>query len=325
MAALRESVGPKMRRQKLKRIAWRAPSSARSPATIRDDSPLRTQQLTWAIARSRRPEPWSRYSRDVLRSPRVACIPITTMRAFFFELGVAVLAGCAGRAGSSDLNSMDSGLRESGVSAADADDDRQEVMEAEAICQATPAGDADLPGAPLYHRPARGCCPTQRGSGTPGLIRCTSTTSICTGGTCWADSDCAVGGTNGRCIAVQLAACSYDECFSDQGCPSQVPCVCRASPDDSAPNVCATGSQCAVDSDCGPGGFCSPSPSPAARCPFAGSPGIYACHTANDTCTNDSDCASYDAGGAPPPRGLACTYDLTAQHWACIEMICVLP
>lgn len=193
--------------------------------------------------------------------------------------------------------------------------------------------DANPTGAPLYHRPAGGCCPTERGAGFTGT-RCGPTVTSCTGGTCWADSDCTDGGTNGRCTGVQLFGCSYDECFSDEGCPTRIPCICRASPTDNTANMCATGSQCAVDSDCGPGGFCSPSPSPAASCApgygygWATGPvplvGGYACHSAGDTCTNDSDCASFDAGGTFPGRA-ACIYDMQAQHWACSALACYAP
>jgi hypothetical protein len=79
----------------------------------------------------------------------------------------------------------------------------------------------------------------------------------------------------------------------------RVPCSCRASASDGNANVCLTLSNCEVDSDCGSGGYCSPS--------FASCQQGYFCHTASDTCTDDGDCRS----------GEFCVFNMTAGHWLC--------
>ena len=117
-------------------------------------------------------------------------------------------------------------------------------------------------------------------------------------------------GTNGRCLPDGWGvtyACSYDQCDADQDCPGDVACVCRASASDSAPNLCATGSGCRLDSDCGPCGYCSPSGDPFFP------PPVYFCHTAADTCTDDTDCAQTPGSC---PKG--CDYDPQAGHWSCV-------
>lgn len=126
-----------------------------------------------------------------------------------------------------------------------------------------------------------------------------------------------------------MSFCSYDTCNSDADCPSKVPCACRESGEDSRANACVTESNCAVDADCGPDGYCSPSvvndfcncpttalcPDSAAcyadgtkvPCVCGDSCGHgYYCHTPNDTCLDDSDCA----------QG-TCNYDRLDQLWRC--------
>jgi hypothetical protein len=118
----------------------------------------------------------------------------------------------------------------------------------------------------------------------------------------------------GRCDCVFPEAgspqlCTYDECTSDSDCQGGL-CSCAA-----LGNVCIP-ALCHVDSDCGDGGFCSPGPKVVCTGAI-----IYACHSAGDTCFNDSDCLP----GAPPPGPYAycstspptCMYDPTLGHWAC--------
>jgi hypothetical protein len=153
---------------------------------------------------------------------------------------------------------------------------------------------------PLLHRAAGATCPTGR---APGLnngppARCSALTCP----TCGRDSDCTTG-TNGRCLMnepVPVAVCSYDACFSDSDCPANTPCDCRDSASSSAPNLCLGGSDCRVDSDCGPGNFCSPSQY-GQWCGFT-----YHCHTASDTCVDDSDCV-----------GAGCNFNKQTGRWAC--------
>ncbi len=199
---------------------------------------------------------------------------------------------------------------------------------------APPQGDAAVP---LNHRAAPACCSSQRDSGPPGQpYRPGYASSLAPdAGGCTSDSDCTAG-VNGRCFPFEgifgPGGCSYDECFTDSTCGSKTPCSCRSyfssptlgGPDNGA-NVCVPGGNCAVDSDCGPGGFCSPSQSD--RCLY--DPHYY-CHTALDTCENDSDCPAAppecnDAGQCGCPTYSVCAYDTQAQHWACKQGVCCPP
>jgi hypothetical protein len=197
---------------------------------------------------------------------------------------------------------------------------------------------AGTPRLPLQHRAAGAACPGQRGAGGAGLNGCTLDAGSTT--QCVLDSECTAG-VNGRClgtagpvVAPCQSYCSYDVCSGDSDCPAREPCECRASASDLTANVCVTGSNCQVDSDCGPGGYCSPSqvgvlcfcPSPAlcgdaggcsefvdggwvqvpCSCGDACGHG-YFCHTCNDTCVDDSDCGGHGT----------CNYDTPNQRWSC--------
>src|SRR5262249_11512096 len=135
--------------------------------------------------------------------------------------------------------------------------------------------------------------------------------------TCASDSQCQ-NGPSGRCFPfeglVGPGGCSYDECYTDSDCSSKSPCICRGSPSDNSANYCAPPGNCNVDSDCGQGGYCSPS--------FSGcyQAATYYCHTAHDTCTNDADCPRVDAGPSWAARD-TCAYDSAAQHWACSHFV----
>jgi len=163
-------------------------------------------------------------------------------------------------------------------------------------------GDASL-RVPKNHRPADVTCPSGRGTedgqfGDSGVL-----------GSCSRDSDCTQG-TNGRCLpnigGAFILSCSYDTCASDVDCPGTV-CVCRSSTTDVAPNVCGSSkSNCRIDSDCGPNGFCSPTESADVFC-FS-TDLVYACHTAQDECVDDSDCPASDP---------SCNYDPSVSHWKC--------
>jgi hypothetical protein len=111
------------------------------------------------------------------------------------------------------------------------------------------------PRVPTNHRASAVACPMQRGPGSTGGLP---------PGDCDADTDCTAG-ANGRCLpscgppGCFASDCSYDGCFNDSECGGTIPCSCRPSVTSSAANTCLTGSTCAVDSDCGHGGYCSPS------------------------------------------------------------------
>ena len=174
-------------------------------------------------------------------------------------------------------------------------------------------------GVPLNHRATAAACPTDRGPGPPTQPYPQGQTSGCA-----SDSDCTAG-QNGRCFPfeglVGPGGCSYDQCFEDSACGAKTPCICRASATDNAANVCDPGGNCAVDSDCGPGGYCSPSVS---ACLW-NSPAPYFCHTPADGCINDSDCPSVDAGTGSCSTFSTCAYDPQAGYWGCTQLTCCLP
>jgi hypothetical protein len=123
------------------------------------------------------------------------------------------------------------------------------------------------------------------------------------------DSQC-TSGTNGRCTAFVSGfgtnyLCTYDACFVDSDCPGLAVCECgQAMGSGRAANACLS-SNCRVDADCGPGGYCSPSYSSCgARGGFTG----YYCHTPADDCTNDSDCTQL---------GYWCGWQPYDAKWTC--------
>jgi hypothetical protein len=183
-----------------------------------------------------------------------------------------------------------------------------------------PEGDAEVP---LEHRPTPACCPAQRGG--PGGQPYPSDYASDEAGGCTSDSQC-TSGVNGRCIPndgeVGPGGCSYDECFTDSNCGSKTPCLCRSSATDNSPNVCDVGGNCAVDSDCGSGGYCSPSVQVLPNQPPDACWGLdlYFCHTVSDLCINDSDCAPPDAGSPP-----TCAYHPQDSRWECTDAVCALP
>jgi len=160
---------------------------------------------------------------------------------------------------------------------------------------------------PSIHRRTMTSCPQERGPGTSGFGTCN-----CPPCPCLQDSDC-TSGTNGRCTSGPVACsigCTYDECLSDADCTGNMPCACRSSGSDSMRNFCASQSNCRIDADCGPDGYCSPSLLDLVQNNgYAACEGLatgYFCHTQDDHCTDDSDCN----------QG-TCNFDLTSQSWSC--------
>ena len=89
-----------------------------------------------------------------------------------------------------------------------------------------------------------------------------------------------------------------------------------------------------MDSDCGPGGYCSPSmetcystnPEAVVEGRNYGGPNPYYCHTASDLCINDSDCAPLDAGTVTNPMtSTPCAYNVQNSRWECTQFTCGLP
>jgi hypothetical protein len=164
---------------------------------------------------------------------------------------------------------------------------------------------------PVIHRPTAPICPSDRPAAGcsvqfPGAL-------------CHLDSDCTAG-TNGRCSGNghDGCNCTYDTCTSDANCPSGTLCACRnPSRNDQGANVCLP-SNCRVDADCGPGGYCSPSFDPGCGA-YSGVTGWF-CHTAADTCTNDSDCTGQDFGFT---EGNYCGFFPQVGHWQCAATTCV--
>jgi hypothetical protein len=173
---------------------------------------------------------------------------------------------------------------------------------------------------PIHHRQAGVACPQERAPGSVFVNTCSSVFA----GQCTQDTDCTAG-MNGRCLPNMRLSCAgqcdYDTCFGDSDCPASQPCACRQSASDSAANSCLNGSNCRIDADCGPCGFCSPTPislcvctsqafcnppDPHASCGDSCGHG-YFCHTPQDTCLEDSDCTGHDT----------CNFDLPSQTWAC--------
>jgi hypothetical protein len=188
--------------------------------------------------------------------------------------------------------------------------------------------------APGRHRATGATCPLAR---APGKLReCPPEGSPADNPDgCLHDSEC-TSGANGRCVPLNApfftcrGTCSYDECSGDSACPAATPCECRASETVVTANRCVGTSNCRVDADCGPGGFCSPSVvnpfcaclSPAlcdssSHC-YAGDKEVpcscgdacghgYYCHTGQDQCLDDEDCGA----------GQTCNYDRLEDRWTC--------
>ena len=240
--------------------------------------------------------------------------------------------GCGGRetatnvSTGTDSGSLDASSRSLDASRDSTGNDSSDAIAPRPCDPSVEAGTASVDDAdvPLDHRAMASCCPTQRGPGPPNQpyppgVASPGVRGI---GACSSDADCD-GGVNGRCFPfageVGGGGCSYDQCFTDSNCPSRTPCLCRSSPSDDTANVCVSGGNCTVDSDCGPGGYCSPSRE---GCEEA-SP--YYCHTALDECINDADCPPVDAGELSPVSIATCAYGPQAQRWACTQLVCLPP
>jgi hypothetical protein len=158
---------------------------------------------------------------------------------------------------------------------------------------------------PLNHRPDDTACSAPAPPGD-----CTFAF-----GSCATDATCTAG-TNGRCIMTTGGAvtcrCTYDTCTHDTDCPTGQTCACHGTAYTNGDGNTCTMGNCRVDSDCGVGGYCSPSH---AQLGCGGIAGYY-CHTAGDTCIDDSDCLS--------GTGIqVCAYSTTLLHWACtVELLC---
>ncbi len=168
---------------------------------------------------------------------------------------------------------------------------------------------------PLNHFPAGATCRSTRPPGInsdDGGKTCDPDAGTFCG--CGSDSECTAG-TNGRCIVNGNAGphCTYDECASSADCTAaNTSCAC-GDIDPSSNNVCVP-SNCKVDTDCGANGYCSPSYGSCGT--YGGEYGGIYCHTANDQCTNDTDCTDAGSGAVSGGPGY-CAFDTEAAKWTC--------
>lgn len=132
---------------------------------------------------------------------------------------------------------------------------------------------------------------------------------------CHSNAECTAG-RNGRCDGNPHDGyrCTYDACYSDGECGGGV-CACSGA-SRATNNVCLAGG-CRVDADCGGAGFCSPT---LGSCGHYGKAVAYYCHTPEDECIDDEDCA-----GASPSSGQSgyCAYEKSIGHWKCSTAECV--
>jgi len=219
-------------------------------------------------------------------------------------VGLAIVAEGCGRTGLDPGGGAASGLGRSATGGADGGG-------------AGSGGGAGAGRVPMNHRVSGSACPAVRGAG-PSFDQCVADGGPPLGMDCQYDVDCLAGGVNGRCLGGVIfgpcvTGCSYDQCFMDADCGARVPCTCRSTAMDPGANFCETGSNCAVDGDCGPGGYCSPSLVERlcvclqARGDACGH-GYY-CHTAGDECIDDADCSD----------GQTCNYAVATGTWTCSE------
>ncbi|MEL6178905.1 MAG: hypothetical protein AAFS10_08120 [Myxococcota bacterium] len=150
---------------------------------------------------------------------------------------------------------------------------------------------------PLKHRPEPVPCDDFRNTDLPSDI---------VEGECQSHEDCP-DGANGRCTENRgYSFCTYDQCFTDAECGDS---VCRCGDDQGfGPNVCLNAGNCAVDSDCGVGGYCSPSFGDCGN--YGGVIGFF-CHTPEDACIDDVDC-----------EGGYCAYNPNTGRWMCSNSEC---
>ena len=185
--------------------------------------------------------------------------------------------------------------------------------------------------------PALGEVPSEH---RPSAVVCSPNTAPAPAGgfpSCATNADCTVLGY-GSCMN---GRCSNDACLSDGDCGPNALCVCNGAeivrlppsgadggtasvaypaggaagaPGNGSGNVYFVGwclpASCRVDSDCGAGGYCSPSFSP------CGSLQGYHCHGASDSCLDATkDCASCGRS--------SCTYSTTAGAFTCNPAACI--
>jgi len=148
---------------------------------------------------------------------------------------------------------------------------------------------------PLKHRATAEACSRVDAPAT------TSTHAKQAPGTpCLTATDC---GFLSRCVG---GHCRTDQCYADSDCKSEKS-VCACDPMNHG-HRCLP-SDCQVDADCGPGGFCSPSFG--LQCGSYHGVLSYHCHTPKDDCLNDSDCRKESSSYG------YCAFEPKSGHWIC--------
>jgi hypothetical protein len=220
-------------------------------------------------------------------------------------LSVAALCACAGRSSLQELHRAaadagaihDGSARDSGSSSGG--DDSSTTGD---DSSGGSSGSAGCP--PVHGRPTdTGCLQPPPRLGNCGFAGTPQP------GHCFVDSDCAGAGLNARCIrdghGPASCVCTFDACIYDSACPAGQICACREDKYMFGRGNTCVPSNCRVDSDCGPGSWCSPTL--ASGC---GGIGGYYCHTPSDECTTDCECTMSDPS-------LYCAYDTTRGRWSC--------
>jgi hypothetical protein len=130
------------------------------------------------------------------------------------------------------------------------------------------------------------------------------------GSSCSKDTDCTMG-PNPRCETdgpLPGCMCTFDACVTDTDCMMGEVCACHGSAYSTGGNQCIP-SNCRVDSDCGPSGYCSPTTGQNNCGAVTG----YYCHTSSDACLNDGDCGA----------GQVCQWSAASNHWQCaMALLC---
>ena len=178
------------------------------------------------------------------------------------------------------------------------------------------ADDGFLPE-PEHHRPSLAQCPTERPS-TDWAAQIASDMAMGWGPIeCDLDEECTEE-PDGRCsrLGDGWYRCTYHECVTDYDCNGKA-CACGTGP--TGANQCKAG-ECILDADCGPGGWCSPSPVDECQ-PGFGDFGFF-CHTGQDKCTDDEDCPPCPDTTKCQHTGY-CAWDPEAGYWACSYQGCV--
>ena len=163
-------------------------------------------------------------------------------------------------------------------------------------------------GVPTLHFPSGATCRASRGPGNASTYTCPDAGLP---GCCTADSDC-TDGTNGRCTITGNGGphCTYDECTTSTDCATGKSCAC-GDVNQYSFNVCVP-SNCRTDADCGANGYCSPTLDFTCGTYGGEYTGVY-CHTAQDQCTNDSDCGGTNG---------RCSYNPETSRWECATGMC---